>query len=163
MPRLLLPAFLTVLLSYPLGALAADAVGKPDSQPRIQSGQPHGAAMQGQFLGQLKQQLSLSDEQVKAIEKIQNEARQESIANRAPSQADDFRAMMGIAPDSPEFDAAAKKAGDEAAARAQARVKAFAENRKKVYAVLNDEQKKKFLALRVGVQKRQASPAPAKK
>lgn len=145
-------------------AFAADPVSatqpavKPESRAAAEPGQAGerrqpGIAHDG-FLQRLKVELSLSDEQMKAIEKIHAEARQQAAENRQNGPVDELQSVMSLEPDSKAFDEAVKKAADAAATNARSRVSGMAENRKKVYAVLDAEQKKKFLTLKVVQQPR---------
>lgn len=102
---------------------------------------------QGRFMAQLKKDLALSDDQVQKIEGIHQAAQQKNIENRKNNARGEFQLLMSLAPDSEEFDVAAKKMASTASANASERVAVMAETRKKVYAVLNAEQKTKFLEM----------------
>lgn len=145
--------FLMLVILLPLVTRAAEPVAKPAINQ---------AAGQQRFMQRLKQELRLSEDQVKAIEKINQEAHAQARANRLEGPADELEAAMAVPPDSKAFDEAVQKASDAAAEMARKRIVAMAENRKKVYAILNAEQQKKFLNLRLSPQPRQVRELPGK-
>jgi Spy/CpxP family protein refolding chaperone len=120
------------------------------------AGQP---SMKGRFLQNLQKDLNLSDEQVQKIENIHKDAQKQNRQNREKAQNEDFKAFFSAEPDSKAFDKVAKKVADAAAENAKTNIMNLAETRKKVYAVLNKEQKAQFLVL---TEQRQAKRAQVK-
>ena len=139
----------TGLLSF--GAIAAESpakakadthkTGKPSVMPR-----QHVMTAEDR-IENLREALDLSDDQVKAMQKIQNEAREKALEIRKNSANSDVATLLTLPPDSKEYDQVMKKAAKAASDMASDRIMNLAETRKKVYAELNAEQKIKYLEM----------------
>ncbi len=131
---LILPGLL--LASFMVNAAEPQSVAKPD--PAITKVRP---------IDKLKKELSLTDDQVKAIEQIQQQNQKEAVEERKAAANGEFKGFFDLAPDSKAYDEMVKKMAELAAKRASDDLESMAESRKKVYGLLNAEQKQKFLLL----------------
>jgi periplasmic protein CpxP/Spy len=132
------------MLVLPSLLLASLIVNAADAQPVAK---PEHAVAQIRPIDKLKQELSLTDDQVKAIEEIQQQNRKNFMDARKVDANSESSKFFDLTPDSKEYDDAVKKMADAAAVRARSNVEKMAESRKKVYGLLNAEQKQKFLTL----------------
>ena len=131
-------------LVFPFILFAPFMVNAGEKQPIAK---PEHAIAQVRPIDKLKQELLLTDDQVKAIEAIQLQNKKSAMEDRKADANSEFKSFFDLAPDSKEYDETVKKMADAAASRAHNNVEKMAESRKKVYSLLNAEQKKKFLTL----------------
>lgn len=109
---------------------------------------PHSMATSHQNIDDLTKSLTLSNEQVTAISTIQRVAKEQLLAFRKGHDWSDFKDMMTYAPDSTEYDLAVNKVEKMSADMASYHVEVMTDVRKKIYALLNEQQKVKFLSLK---------------
>lgn len=126
----------------------SEGAKQPDLQTAEKSVVKKEPDLNDRGIEKLKKQLDLNEEQVKAVTKIYQEAREARESSRNSAfMVNPNPNYLDLPPDSKEYDLGYKKAAEIAARNASDRIVLVAESRKKVYALLNDEQKKKFIAL----------------
>lgn len=100
-------------------------------------------------VAKMKKELNLSEEQVKAVTAIYEDTHAlRSTNSRKAENTNKYSNYLDLPADSKEYEIAYKKAAELAAENARNRVIAVAESRKKVYMLLDKEQKKKFLEMK---------------
>lgn len=128
-----------------VGAVMADEMPPPDRRPAIM-GQQQGADHQN--VEWLKKKLDLTAEQEKAVRKIYDDAKARREALRKSLDPAAARGYLDAVPDSPEFEQGYRREAEIMAKMVSDRILSMGETHKKVYRLLNQEQKQKYLDLK---------------
>jgi Spy/CpxP family protein refolding chaperone len=127
------------------GAVTAEEMPPPERKPSIMGLQQDADHQNVEWL---KKKLDLTAEQEKAVRKIYDDARDRREALRKSLDPVSARGYLDAAPDSPEFEKGYRKEAEILSKLVNDRVLSMGEARKKVYQLLTDEQKKKFMELK---------------
>ena len=150
--KLLRLGFLSLLLSLLFSgySFAADTVEKGKGKEKAKE-----KPRTERSVSRLEKTLSLTEKQVEAVSIIYQNARTANLKSRKElSGGNKYSNYKQLAPDSKEYELGYKKAAELAAKSIKDRIYLEAESRKKIYALLDEEQKKKFIEFNIKNEKK---------